>query len=132
MSVYEMVNPGWKWKPTYTFSPATRVGNLLFISGTTATDENGKIVGENDIKAQTRYIYQKFEAILNAVGASCDNIVQTVEFITTTEGYRETAEVRREVFRRGFPAATGVIVKGLLNRGALIEIQAIAVLDSAS
>ena len=131
MTVYEMVNPGWKWKPTYTFSPAVRAGNLLFISGMTATDENGRIVGEGDIKAQTRYIYQKMAAILASVGATCDNVVQTVEYIVTTEGYRETAEVRREFFKNGFPAATGVIVKGLLSRGALIEIQAVAVLEGA-
>lgn len=130
MAVYEMVNPGWKWNSKYTFSPAVRAGNLLFISGMTATDENGRIVGEGDIKAQTRYIYQKMEAILASVGATCDNVVQTVEYIVTTEGYRETAEVRREFFKNGFPAATGVIVKGLLSRGALIEIQAVAVLDS--
>ena len=128
MAIYEMINPGWQWKPKYTFSPAVRAGSLLFISGTTATDESGRLLGEGDIKAQTRYIYQKFEAILATVGASCDNIVQTVDYIVTTEGYHETAEVRREFFKRGFPAATGVIVKGLLSRGALIEIQAIAVL----
>ena len=127
-----MVNPGWQWKPNYTFSPAVRVGKLLFISGMTATDENGRIVGEGDIKAQTRYIYQKMAAILASVGGTCDNVVQTVDYIVTTEGYRETAEVRREFFTRGFPAATGVIVKGLLSRGALIEIQAIAVLDNVT
>ena len=55
---------------------------------------------------------------------------KTVDYIVTTDGYRETAEVRREMFPRGFPAATGVVVKGLLRPGALIEIDAIAVLDS--
>jgi hypothetical protein len=60
------------------------------------------------------------------------DIVQTTDYITTTEGYRATADVRREVFGTKFPAATGVIVAGLLREGALIEISAIAVLPGAS
>ncbi len=132
MPLYEIVTGGNPWPDRYTFSPATRVGNLLFISGTTATDENMRLVGAGDIVAQTRYIYQKFEALLRSVGASCENIVATTEYITTIENYRKTAEVRRTVFRGRFPAATGVVVAGLLREGALIEISAIAVLPAAS
>ena len=123
----ELVSSG-PWPDRYTFSPAVRVGNLFFISGTTAADETGAIVGAGDIVGQTRYIYQKFANILKAAGAGFEHIVQTTEYITTTENYRETAAVRREFFTAPFPTATGVIVKGLLREGALIEISAIAVL----
>jgi aminoacrylate peracid reductase len=128
MAAHEMVTGGGSWPERYTFSPAIRVGNLLFISGTTAADETGTIVGPGDIVAQTRYIYQKLQKILKAAGAGFEHVVQTTEYITTTENYARTAAVRRELFSPPFPTATGVIVKGLLREGALIEISAIAVL----
>lgn len=116
------------WPDRYTFSPALRVGNLLFISGMTAGDETGKVVGPGDIAAQARYIFQKMAPLLAAAGAGFEHMVQTTEYITTTENYRATADVRREFFRPPYPTATGVIVKGLLREGALIEISAVAVL----
>jgi enamine deaminase RidA (YjgF/YER057c/UK114 family) len=117
------------WPDRYTFSPAVRVGHLVFISGTTASDERGQIVGRGDVVAQTRHIYRKFEALLAATGASLADIVETTEYVTTTENYKGTAEVRREVFGGPpYPTATGVIVAGLLREGALIEISAVAVL----
>ncbi len=130
--VYQVITGGREWPSRSTFSPAVRVGNLMFISGTTATDESNQIVGRGDIVAQTRQIFRKFEQLLAAVGASCDNIVQTTEYITTTEGYRATGEVRREFFKNGFPAATGVFVAGLLRDGALIEISAVAFIPERS
>jgi aminoacrylate peracid reductase len=119
---------GTTWPERYTFSPALRVGNLLFISGTTATDERGQLVGVGDIVGQTRYIYEKFAALLAAAGAGLEHVVETTDYITTTENYHGTAEVRRAIFRPPYPAATGVIVAGLLRPGALIEISAVAVL----
>lgn len=127
-AVYEVVTGGAEWPARYTYSPAVRVANLLFISGTTATDENNQIVGRGDIVAQTRHIFRKFEKLLAAAGATFDNIVQTTDYITTTEGYKETVKVRREFFKNGFPAGTAVMVAGLLRDGALVEISAVAVL----
>ena len=132
MTTWDIVTGPNPWPPRYTFSPAVRAGNLLFISGTTASDQDGRIVAPGDIVGQTRYIFQKFDALLKAAGAGFEHIVQTTEYITTTENYARTAEVRREFFRSRFPTATGVIVKGLLREGALIEISALAVLDEAA
>jgi aminoacrylate peracid reductase len=121
------------WPPRYTFSPAVRAGNLLFLSGTTAVDENMQLVGPGDIAAQTRYIFGKFERLLAAAGGSLADIVETTDYITTTENYSKTADVRRELFRGGpYPASTGVIVAGLLRPGALIEISAVALLPASS
>jgi enamine deaminase RidA (YjgF/YER057c/UK114 family) len=119
---------GASWPERYTFSPALRVGNLLFISGTTAVDESGTLVAPGDIVGQTRYIYQKFTTLLGAAGAGLEHVVETTEYITTTENYRGTAEVRRAIFKPPYPTATGVIVAGLLREGALIEISAVAVI----
>jgi enamine deaminase RidA (YjgF/YER057c/UK114 family) len=131
MPKLEVIDP-WNFGGRYTFSPAVRKGNLLFISGMTATDNKGNVVGVGDIVAQTRHIFEKMKEVLAAAGGSFDDIVKTVDYITTVEGYKGTADVRREYFKNGFPAATGIVVKELLRPEALIEIDAIAVLDGKS
>ena len=85
-----------------------------------------------DIVEQTREIFRKFDRLLRAAGGSCDDIVQTVDYYTTTENYTKTAAVRREFFRTARPTSTGVQVVGLLRKDALIEISAVAVLGSAA
>lgn len=128
----QVVNPGWEYFRRYTFSPAVRKGNLLFISGIDAAERDpatGEARAKGDIVAQTRVIYEKMKAILGAAGASFDDVVQTTDYIITTENYKDTAQVRREYFKGDFPAATGFVVKELLGKGSLIEIDAIAVLD---
>jgi enamine deaminase RidA (YjgF/YER057c/UK114 family) len=128
MPKLEVVDP-WSFSKRYTFSPAVRKGNMLFISGLTATDKQGNIVGLGDIVAQTRNILDKIKELMEEAGGSMDDIVKTVDYITTKEGYKGTADVRREYFKNGFPAATGIVIKELLRPDALIEIDAIAVLD---
>jgi enamine deaminase RidA (YjgF/YER057c/UK114 family) len=128
MSDREVITAGRDWPAKYTFVPALRVGNTIHISGTTGTDENGVITAPGDIVEQTRQIFRKFEALLSVAGGSCDDIVSTVDYVTTTKDYNKTAAVRREFFRHGFPTATGVVVAGLLRPEALIEISAVAVL----
>jgi enamine deaminase RidA (YjgF/YER057c/UK114 family) len=128
MSEREVITAGRDWPAKYTFVPALRVGDTIHISGTTGTDENGAITAPGDIVEQTRQIFRKFEALLSVAGGSCDDIVSTVDYVTTTKDYNKTAAVRREFFRHGFPTATGVVVAGLLRPEALIEISAVAVL----
>ena len=125
----QVVNPGWKRFEKMTFSPAIKSGNMLFISGIAATDDEGNVMHNDDMVAQTRVIYQKMEAILKEAGASFDNVVKTIDYITTVENYKKTAIVRREFFKNRFPASTGVVVKSLLKKGVLIEIEAVCVLD---
>jgi len=128
MAIYEPIKVT-RWPDKITFSPAVRAGNLLFISGTTAVDENLEVVGKGDIVAQTRFIFEKFGRLLRQAGASFDNIVETTEYFLTLEDYRRTADVRREFFKGPpYPAATGVLVAGLIRKDALIEIKATAVL----
>lgn len=128
MPKLEVLDP-WSFRKRYTFSPAVRKGNMLFISGLTATDNRGNIVGPGDIVVQTRNIFEKIKQLMEQAGGSMDDIVKTVDYITSKEGYKGTADVRREYFPNGFPAATGIVVKELLRPDALIEIDAIAVLD---
>ena len=130
MTVYEPIIPNPSWPKSFTFSPGVRVGNLVFLSGTTATDEKGRIAGKGDIVVQTRQIFRKFATVLESVGGSLANIVETTDYVLSLEDYQKTAEVRREVFKGPpWPAATGVVVSGLVRKDALIEIKAIAVLS---
>jgi enamine deaminase RidA (YjgF/YER057c/UK114 family) len=127
MPVYEPIIPNHNWPARLTFSPAVRVGDLIFLSGTTATDEKGNIVGPGDVVAQTRQIFHKFSLILQSVGGSLANIVETTDYVLSLEDYGKTADVRRELLGGPpWPAATGVVVSGLVRKDALIEIKAIA------
>lgn len=129
MSVYQAIVPNPNWPKGFTFSPAVRVGNMVFLSGTTATDDKGELVGPGDIVAQTRHIYHKFDVLLKSMGGSIKNIIETTDYFLTLEAYNKTADLRRELFAGPpWPAATGVVVSGLIRKGALIEIKGIAVL----
>ncbi len=129
MPIYQPVVPKENWPARFTFSPAVRVGNLVFLSGTTGTDDHGNIVGPGDIVAQTRCIFEKFSLILRSVGGNLDNIVETTDYVLSLDDYKKTAALRRELFKGPpWPAATGVVVSGLVREGALIEIKGIAAL----
>lgn len=129
MKPYQAIIPNANWSEKMTFSPATRFGNLVFLSGATAGDESGKIVGVGDIVVQTRYIFTKFEFILREVGGGLQNIIETTDYVLSLEDYKKTAQVRREMLKGPpWPAATGVVINGLVRKDALIEIKAVAVL----
>ena len=129
MPIYEPIVPGDAWPASLTFSPGVHSGNLVFLSGTTASDERGRIVGVGDIAEQTRQIFRKFAAVLEVAGGTLANIVETTDYVLSLDDYKFTADVRREVFKGPpWPAATGVVVAGLVRRDALIEIKGIAVL----
>jgi enamine deaminase RidA (YjgF/YER057c/UK114 family) len=118
------------WPESTTYVPALRVGNRVWLSGTTGSDEHGRITAPGDIEEQTRQIFRKFERLLRSIGSSCEDIVATTDFFTTTENYKRTAAVRREFFKGHRPTSTGVQVAGLLRKDALIEISAVAVLKA--
>jgi reactive intermediate/imine deaminase len=129
MRKLEVIDP-WSLGERFTYSTAVRRGPFLFISGVIARDPGtGEIAGKGDIVAQADFIFRKIGEILEAAGGSFDDVVKTTDYVTTLERYRETAAVRRKYFKNGFPAATGVVVKALVNPEALIEIDAIAILE---
>lgn len=104
-------------------------GRFVWTSGLNALSADGTVEQPDDIVAQARAIFRKLGSILARCGSSPQQVVKTVDYITTTVGYRQTAEVRREFFGDYRPAATGVIVDGLFGSGVLIEIEAVAVTD---
>jgi 2-iminobutanoate/2-iminopropanoate deaminase len=118
-------------KPHGVYSNAVKVkaDNLLFIKGITARDKDGNIVGEGDIKAQTRQIFENMKIILEAAGGTLDNIVKMTLFVTDINQFKEIHEVRAEYFIQDYPASTMVQVSRLASENLLIEIEAIAALD---
>jgi len=127
----EVIISGNLSKPLGIYSHAVKVkGNqLLFISGITARDKNGNIVGKGDIKAQTQQILENMKVILDRVRATFDNIVKVTVFVTDISHLKEIHEVRAKYFKRDYPASTLVQVSRLVSPDMLIEIEAIAVLD---
>jgi reactive intermediate/imine deaminase len=118
-------------KPLGIYSQAVKAegSRLLFISGMTARDKNGKIVGRGDMKAQTRQVLENIKAVLDQAGATFDQIVKVTVFVTDMGRFQEIHEVRAQYFKKDYPASTMVQVSGLVSPEMLIEIEAVAVLD---
>ncbi len=111
------------------FSHAIKVGNTIYVSGQTATDEEGNIIGKGDIVAQTERAYENIKRVLETAGASITDIVMLNIYSLDLDGFTRTGEARKKYFGKHFPAATAVQVNSLLLPDALIEIEAIAVVD---
>jgi reactive intermediate/imine deaminase len=118
-------------RPLGIYSQAVKAeGNrLLFISGMTARDKDGNILGKGDIKVQTRQVLENIKAVLEKAGATFDQIVKVTVFITDMSRFKEIHEIRAQYFKKNYPASTMVQVSGLVSPDMLIEIEAIAVLD---
>ncbi len=101
------------------------------ISGIVSVDEKHRNLHPGDLEAQTREIYEQMGKLLKKAGATFDDVIKTVDYITPQAllDYRKTAKIRREYFKGNYPAATGIIVNRLLRNEWLIEVDAIAVLD---
>jgi enamine deaminase RidA (YjgF/YER057c/UK114 family) len=120
---YEVGVPG--------FTHALRVparGSLLFMSGVTARDVDGSIVGPGDITAQTRRVYHNLERILAEAGSGFSDVARIVTYLTDMDQLPAVHAVRSEYFREALPASTTVQVVALAHPDLLIEVEATAVL----
>ena len=103
-------------------------GDLLFVSGQLAFDDDMNIVGAGDMRAQTRQVLLNIGKALEAGGATFDDVVRVQVFVTDLSDFRAIHEVRLEFFdRERLPASTLVKVAGLVHEDAMIEIDAVAV-----
>ncbi len=129
MSSRQLISSGTSWELLYGYSRAVKVGNLVFVSGTMAVDAQGNLVGENDLYAQTVFIYQKIEKALQEAGASLHNIVRLRTFVTNMRRYEEVLKAQGEFFAAIRPAATIVEITALIDKNLLVEIEADAVIE---
>ena len=124
------VSSGTPWEALAGYSRAVRVGDAVWVSGTTASDEHGNLRGGDTAYEQTRYIFEKIERALKEAGATMGDVVRTRVFVARIEDWRDVARAHGEVFGTIRPANTLVQVAGLIE-GRLVEIEADAVVGSA-
>ncbi len=129
MSARQQISSNTPWETLAGFSRALRVGNMLFVSGTTASDEHGNTVHANDAGEQARYILEKIERTLNAAGAALRDVARTRIYVVRYEDWEVVARVHGEFFHDTRPANTLVVVRSLVPADALVEIEADAVVQ---
>lgn len=120
----ERYSSGAKWESIVGYSRAVRVGDSIYVTGTTATDENSRIVGVGDAYAQTVQCILNIERALKHFDASLENIVRTRMFVTDISRWEEYGRAHGEYFGEIMPATTMVEVSRLIDPDMLIEIEA--------
>lgn len=123
------ISSGAPWEAKVGYSRAVRVGNLVFVAGTLASDEKGAIHGATDPHAQTVYVLRKIERALVQAGASLADVVRTRMFVTDITHQEAIGRAHKDVMGDVMPVATMVQVGPLAHPEALVEIEVDAVVS---
>jgi enamine deaminase RidA (YjgF/YER057c/UK114 family) len=124
MSAISRISSSAPWEPVVAYSRLVRAGDYVAVSGTTATDENGLVVGAGQMYVQTRQALANIRAALERAGVSLHDVIRTRMFVTDIARYAEAARAHREVFADFPPATSMVEVRRLIHPDMLIEIEA--------
>jgi enamine deaminase RidA (YjgF/YER057c/UK114 family) len=117
------ISSGAKWEDIVGYSRAVRVGTRIYITGTTAIDEQGEIVGLDNGYEQAKQCIRNIDRALKQAGATLANVVRTRMFVTDISRWREYGKAHREFFNDIRPCATMVEVRALIDPQMLIEIE---------
>ena len=127
------VSTGTRWEPLVGYSRGVRVGPFVYVSGTTATDPSGEIVGRQDAQAQTRQCLENVRSALERLGARLEHVVRTRIYVRDIVQWEDVGRVHGEFFGEIRPATSMVEVSGLVSPEMMVEIEADAVVtDDAS
>jgi enamine deaminase RidA (YjgF/YER057c/UK114 family) len=122
---------GSKWEPIVGYSRAIRQGNLIWVTGTTATNDQGEIVGIGDARAQTIQALRNIERALKALGADLKDVVRTRMFVTDISRWEEYGAAHGALFGEIRPCTSMLEVSRLIDDQMLIEIEADAIIADA-
>jgi enamine deaminase RidA (YjgF/YER057c/UK114 family) len=126
------IRSGTPWEPIVGYSRAVCVGDDVHVSGTTATDAAGNLVGIGDAYAQTRQALRNIAAALERAGSRLEDVVRTRIYVTDIDRWEEVARAHAEAFGEIRPATTLVEVRRLISPEMLVEIEADAVIITSA
>ncbi len=123
----EKIFSGTPWEPKLGYSRAIKVGDMVYVSGTTGTDPSGKVLAPGDIYAQSVQAIRNIENALKRLGLGLEYVVRTRIYVTKVELWQEVARAHAEFFGSIHPATSLVEVSRLIDPDMLVEIEADAV-----
>jgi enamine deaminase RidA (YjgF/YER057c/UK114 family) len=124
------VATGTPWEPLVGYARAVRVGCHVYVSGTTATDRDGRVVGAGDPHAQAVQTLRNIETALRRAGARLEDVVRTRIYVTRIDDWQEIGRAHRECFGTVRPATSMVEVSRLISPEMLVEIEAEAIVST--